>query len=93
MLDGMSSTSKLRPRPAETDPALGPRFDGRIRRKLCLDLVVDSAGKVRSAAPADPTKGFNADLPDATAEWKFIPAFKDGRAVASRVRVSLSSER
>jgi hypothetical protein len=60
--------------------------------EVLLDLVIDSAGKVRSAAPVDTTKPMNADLQDAITEWKFIPAFKDGRPVACRVRVAVSPE-
>jgi len=58
--------------------------------EIVLDLVVDAAGKVRSAEQVDHTKGVDADLRAATTEWKFIPAFKDGRPVACRVRVSVS---
>jgi hypothetical protein len=57
-----------------------------------LDLVVDFAGKVRSVEPAgrgtvDPA------LIQATAGWKFTPASKDGRAVACRIRLSVSLRR
>ncbi len=57
-----------------------------------LDLVIDEAGKVRSAKPASAT-GVVVDhaLLDATAEWKFIPAFKNGRPVASRLQFSVWS--
>jgi hypothetical protein len=56
--------------------------------KVDLNLVIDAAGKVRSARLANeadkgPVGGM---LIGATAEWKFIPAFKDGHAVACRVR-------
>jgi hypothetical protein len=92
MLDGISNTNKPNldlPKPIQL---WAPASMG-ASAEVMLDLVLDSAGKVRSAAPSDAMKAINADLRDATAEWKFIPAFKDGRAVASRVRVSLSSER
>jgi hypothetical protein len=61
--------------------------------ELLLDLVIDSAGKVRSAEPAGKTKRAEADLLDATAEWKFIPAFKRDRPVASRLRLAVSLTR
>jgi hypothetical protein len=61
--------------------------------EVVVDLVIDSAGKVRSAASVDTAKVMSADLLDAITEWKFIPAFKDGRAVASKVRVAASPER
>ena len=59
-------------------------------REDLLDLVIDAAGKVRSVEPA----GKNGSLPPervgAAFSWKFIPAFKDSRAVASRIRISVS---
>ena len=61
--------------------------------EVLLDLVVDAAGKVHSAEPVDHLEAVHAGLLQATAEWKFIPAFKDGRAVACRVRVSASPKR
>jgi hypothetical protein len=51
--------------------------------ELLLDLVIDSAGKVRSAESAEPS--FDILLKSETSRWKFIPAFRAGRAVASRV--------
>jgi hypothetical protein len=59
-----------------------------VTSKVYLNLVVDAAGKVRSAQFADKgDHGPNGDaLIGATAEWKFIPAFRDGRAVACRMR-------
>jgi hypothetical protein len=51
-----------------------------------VDLVVDAAGKVRSAKTVGAD---DKDLIDAAANWKFIPAFKDGRAVASRLRLAV----
>jgi hypothetical protein len=51
-----------------------------------LNLVIDSAGKVRSAEPA----GVDPALIYAALGWKFIPAMKNGRAVACRLRLSVS---
>ena len=51
-----------------------------------VDLVVDGAGKIRSAKPVGST---DLDLMNDCAGWKFIPAFKDGRPVASRTRLAL----
>jgi hypothetical protein len=52
-----------------------------------VDVVVDAAGKVRSAS-----MGQEADksLINSSSEWKFIPASKDGDAVASRMRLGLT---
>lgn len=51
-----------------------------------VDLVIDSAGKVRSAkAVWNPDK----DLIEATGGWKFIPAFKFDKPVATRLRMGI----
>jgi hypothetical protein len=55
-----------------------------------VDLVIDAAGKVRLAQPE---KKANPELITACSNWKFIPAFKDGRAVASRMRFAVSFRR
>jgi hypothetical protein len=52
-----------------------------------MELVIDSAGKVRSAEPAVKGKAADEDLVQAAYGWKFIPAFKSGRAVASRIHL------
>ena len=61
--------------------------------ELLLELVIDSAGKVRSAEAAGKTKSVDAELIYAATGWKFIPAFKAGRAVASRLRLAVSLRR
>ncbi len=61
--------------------------------ELLLDLVVDGSGKVRSAVPAGEMKWVDPELIRAASTWKFIPAFKDGRAVASRLRITVSPKR
>lgn len=54
---------------------------------VALELVIDAAGKVHSAKLA--TKAGEGSIGDslisASTEWIFIPAIKDGHAVASRV--------
>jgi hypothetical protein len=55
-----------------------------------VDLVIDAAGKVRLAQAE---KRGNPELISASANWKFIPAFKDGRTVASRMRFAVSFRR
>ena len=50
---------------------------------MTVTLVIDSAGEVRSAAPLGTTAWKNIDLMNALSEWKFVPAFKGHRAVAS----------
>ncbi len=61
--------------------------------ELMLDLVIDSAGKVRSAEPSGKTKWADAELLRATEDWKFIPAFKGNRPVACRSRLAVSLTR
>ena len=58
-----------------------------------LDLVIDASGKVRSAEPAGKVKWTAPGLINAALTWKFIPAFKDGRPVASRLRLAVSLRR
>jgi hypothetical protein len=59
-----------------------------LNSEAVVDLVIDSAGKVWSIkTPAEPNK----DLIDASAEWKFVPAQKDGRPVASRLRLRVTA--
>ncbi len=55
-----------------------------------LDLVIDGAGKVRSAEPAGNVKDVDSDLINAALAWKFIPAFQDNRPMASRLRLAVS---
>ncbi len=54
--------------------------DAAMRLEVKVNLVIDSAGKVRSAKPVDKTEGESFSY---TANWKFIPAFKDGKPVAT----------
>ena len=62
--------------------------------RVILDLVLDAAGKVRSAqldSRAD--RGPIGDtLIRASADWNFIPAFKAHRAVACRIRLGVSPQ-
>jgi hypothetical protein len=61
-----------------------------LRETEMVVLVIDAAGKVRSAKMA----GGEADpqlLEDAKA-WKFIPAFKDGHAVACRMKMIITPQ-
>jgi hypothetical protein len=58
--------------------------------ELLLDLVIDEAGKVRSAEPAGNAKWADPDRIKSALTWKFIPGFKDDRAVASRLRLAVS---
>jgi outer membrane biosynthesis protein TonB len=59
--------------------------------EILLDLTIDSAGKVRSAQSNDPL--FDASLKEATARWKFIPAFNGRDPIASRIYLFVSPKR
>ena len=58
---------------------------------LMLDLVIDSAGKVRSAASTNPL--FDSPLKDATTSWKFVPAFRSERPIASEIYLIITPKR
>jgi hypothetical protein len=69
-----------RPPPSYTATAV-------LNTEAVLNLVIDAAGKVRSAkAEGKPDQ----ELIDATVDWKFIPAFKTGHPVACRVRFGVT---
>jgi hypothetical protein len=63
---------------------------GHLEPELLLDLIVDESGKVRSVDPAGKVKWVDPQLVNAALTWKFIPAFKDSRPVASRLRIAVS---
>ena len=58
-----------------------------------LDMLIDSAGKVRSVSLAGKARPSDQDLLEAAREWKFVPAFKNGHPVASRLRLAVYAER
>jgi len=59
-------------------------------KEVHVELVIDSAGKVRSVKPAGETKLLEQFVQVSASRWKFIPAFKNDRSVASRVHTSIS---
>jgi hypothetical protein len=58
---------------------------------LMLDLVIDSAGKIRSAGSTSPL--FDSSLREATTSWKFVPAFRTERPIASEIYFIISPKR
>jgi hypothetical protein len=60
------------------------------RKEIHVELVVDSAGKVRSVKPAGDTKLLEQYVRVSASRWKFIPAFKNDRSVASRMHTAVS---
>ncbi len=67
-----------------------PAAQASLKTETVLYLVVDAAGKVQKAQPEGQA---DKDLLAATAGWKFIPAFKDGRPVASHMRYGVTPYR
>jgi hypothetical protein len=57
---------------------------------LLLELVIDRVGKVRAAQLAGKKQTAHPELFSAALTWKFIPAFRNGKAVASRLRIAVS---
>lgn len=68
-------------------PQLPVGADATLEKPVQLELVVDSAGKVRSASPLGHP---DQDLLQSTSGWKFIPAFKNSRPVACRFRMEVT---
>jgi hypothetical protein len=60
-----------------------------LKGKVRVNLVVDSAGKVRSVKVSGKQEA-SEYLKRSADEWKFIPALVEGRPVASRVRMTLT---
>jgi len=60
-----------------------------------LDLILDATGKVSSAKIV--SKAYEGPIGDAlikaSGRWKFIPAMKNGKAVASHIRLTVSPYR
>lgn len=71
-----------RPPPVGTKAALA-------RSEQMIELVIDAAGKIWSADPVGDT---DKDLAYPAKGWKFIPAFVNGHAVASRLRMVVSPD-
>ena len=58
-----------------------------------LELVIDSAGKVRSVEVLGSAQSVDEGLIKSTSNWKFIPAYSDGEPVASRIFLGVSLKR
>jgi hypothetical protein len=59
------------------------------RKEIHVELVIDSAGKVRSVKPAGETKLLEQYVQISASRWRFIPAFKNDRSVASRMHTAI----
>lgn len=74
-------------------PPLTALEQGLAQLESQLELVIDSAGKVRSAELVGNAGSADAGLMSSTSKWKFIPAFNAGRPVASRIFLGVSLKR
>ena len=63
-----------------------PPAAANLGTEVTVNLVIDSAGKVRSAKVQGKPEE---DLIQSTEDWRFIPAFKRGRPVASRLQMGV----
>jgi hypothetical protein len=77
----------------ERPPPLTAFELGLARSESQLELVIDSAGKVRSAEILGDAQKADAGLIGSTSSWKFIPAFSADRPVASRIFLGVSLKR
>jgi hypothetical protein len=64
--------------------------EGAPTAEVTVDLVVDAAGKVRSAKAEGKTPD---EMVSYTESWKFIPAFKGGKPVATHLQMGVVPQR
>jgi hypothetical protein len=96
VIDDQGDSDKMKIYEADTQPRpiffrRPPPPDGlpaaSLNREVVVDMVIDSAGKVWSIKTVgEPDKA----LIDASAEWRFVPALKDGHPVASKLRLGVT---
>ena len=84
-----STDKPARPMMVRYYPPSGATDAPLLKGKVRVNLVVDSAGKVRSVKVSGKQEA-SEYLKRSTDEWKFIPALVEGRPVASRVRMTLT---
>jgi hypothetical protein len=75
------------PGTSDLQPSAAPEHE------LFLDLIIDKAGKVRSAKPAEKSAEISKELTKSAMAWKFIPAYKYGHSVASHLRIAVSPKK
>jgi hypothetical protein len=68
---------------ARSSPVTGAEDPALLERGLTAVLVIDAAGKIRSATATGSTAWMNSDIMTAFSQWKFVPAFKGHQPVAS----------
>ncbi len=74
----------------ERPPPATPLETELAQTESTLELVIDSAGKVRSAEFVGDVQSADEGLIKSTSDWKFIPAYNAGEPVASRILLGVS---
>jgi hypothetical protein len=74
----------------ERPPPVTPLEIELAQSESTLELVIDSAGKVRSAEVRGNVQAIDEGLVKSTSNWKFIPAYSAGEPVASRILLGVS---
>lgn len=77
----------------EREPPMTTAEQELAKTESTLKLVIDSAGKVRSAEVLGNTDKVDEQLLRSTASWKFIPAFNVDQPVASQILLGVSLRR
>ena len=103
----VSATSELMPKGAKVAPPITPpkailmereppmtaKEQELAQNESTLKLVIDSAGKVRSAEVVGNVEKIDEQLLRSTTGWKFIPAFNADQPVASQILLGVSLRR
>ena len=74
----------------ERPPPVTPLEIELAQSESTLELVIDSAGKVRSVEVLGNAQATDEGLIKSTSNWKFIPAYSAGEPVASRIFLGVS---
>ena len=95
LVDTITKVAIVLPKPIliERAPPLAVSEKGLPQSESELDLVIDSAGKVRSAKPTETAQWVDPQLIIAAGKWRFTPAFSNGRPVASQFHFVVSLKR
>lgn len=75
------------PAPAYPEAALEQGISGKVI--LIVDVAVDGSVAAAKVERADPAGVFDATALEKVRKWRFTPAMKDGKPVASQIRVPI----
>ena len=75
------------PAPGYPEAALERGTSGKVM--LIVDVAIDGSVAAAKVERADPAGVFDASALETVKKWRFTPAMKDGKPVASRVRVPI----